>query len=151
MHVFFNLRKQKLKLPFIQRDVNEVLNRNAAVPLYKCLSNVSDYHTNKILIYNPHKVKDKVLLGLIPCEMAAWTSFSNSQPLSYILLFIYQGTIMTGFPFGSRVTASGTCLTLAFQTFILEERCVPKCSSIATKLCRAALQEPGATAKKRTL
>lgn len=34
--------------------------------------------------------------------------------------------------------------------FILEERCVPKCSSIvtATKICQAASQQPGATEKE---
>lgn len=34
--------------------------------------------------------------------------------------------------------------------FILEERCVPKCSSIvtATKICQAASQEPGTTQKE---
>lgn len=106
MPIFFNLRKEKLKLPFIRRDVNEVLNKNAAVPLYKCLYN-SGYHTNNILICKPHEnVKDKLSLRLIPCEMAAWTSFSNSPPLSHRLLFIYRGTITTAFPFGSRVTAS---------------------------------------------
>lgn len=35
--------------------------------------------------------------------------------------------------------------------FILEERCVPKCScvAIATEFCQAASQEPGATEKKK--
>lgn len=50
---------------------------------------------------------------------------------------------MTDIPFGSSVTASRTCLTLAFQMFIAEERCVPKCSSIeiATEFCPEALKE----------
>lgn len=58
---------------------------------------------------------------------------------------------MTVFPFGSRVTASGTCLTLAFWMFILEERCVPKCSSVVTAaiFVQAGLQEQGATEKQK--